>query len=52
MNYYFFVGQDAPHKRIIRNIYRFFEETKDKPEVRKKHIEDMLLSLPSASKTS
>jgi len=43
-------GKDAPHRRIISNIYRFFRETENNPDARKKHIEDMLLALPSASK--
>jgi len=43
-------GKDAPHRRIISNIYRFFKETENNPEARTKHIEDMLLALPSASK--
>lgn len=46
-----FFLQDAPHKRIIRNIYRFYKETEN-PVIRKKITEDMLLALPTASKTS
>lgn len=43
-------GMEPPHHRIIRNIRRFFKDTEDKPELRQKYIEDMLLALPSASK--
>ncbi|XP_059615077.1 PDZ and LIM domain protein 7 isoform X2 [Phlebotomus argentipes] len=43
-------GPDAPHKRIIRNIRRLLNETEDQPEERWKHIENMLLALPTASK--
>ncbi|XP_055714946.1 PDZ and LIM domain protein 7 isoform X2 [Phlebotomus papatasi] len=45
-------GPDAPHKRIIRNIRRLLNETEDDPEERWKHIENMLLALPTASKVS
>lgn len=43
--------QDAPHKRIVRNIRRLLIETENIPDERHKHIEHMLLSLPSASKS-
>lgn len=43
--------QAAPHKRIIRNIYRFFKDTENNPEIRKKYIEDMALALPGGSKS-
>ncbi|GAB0094931.1 PDZ domain-containing protein [Sergentomyia squamirostris] len=45
-------GSDAPHKRIVRNIRRLLAETEDQPEERWKHIENMLLSLPTASKSN
>ncbi|XP_055694924.1 PDZ and LIM domain protein 5 isoform X3 [Lutzomyia longipalpis] len=45
-------GPDAPHKRIVRNIRRLLNETEDQPEERWKHIENMLLALPTASKTN
>lgn len=40
-------GKDAPHMRLIKNIRRLLVETKAKPEERQKHIEHMMLSLPS-----
>uniref|UniRef100_A0A1Q3FH03 Putative pdz domain-containing protein n=1 Tax=Culex tarsalis TaxID=7177 RepID=A0A1Q3FH03_CULTA len=40
-------GKDAPHQRLIKNIRRLLVETKAKPEERQKHIEHMMLSLPS-----
>lgn len=40
-------GKDAPHQRLIHNIRRLLVETKSKPEERQKHIEHMMLSLPS-----
>lgn len=40
-------GKDAPHQRLIQNIRRLLVETKAKPEERQKHIEHMMLSLPS-----
>lgn len=44
--------QEAPHKRLIRNLHRFFRETENNPESRQRHIEDMLLALPTISKES
>lgn len=41
--------KELPHHRIVRNIKRFFAESKDK-ELRSRIIEDMLMALPSASK--
>ncbi|XP_053698473.1 uncharacterized protein LOC128745423 [Sabethes cyaneus] len=43
-------GKDAPHQRLIANIRRLLTETAAKPEERKKHIENMMLSLPTGSK--
>lgn len=43
-------GDDAPHARIIRNIRRLLTETENNPAERQKHIENMLLALPTASK--
>ncbi|XP_058812033.1 uncharacterized protein LOC131676759 isoform X1 [Topomyia yanbarensis] len=43
-------GKDAPHQRLIANIRRLLTETVGKPEERKKHIENMMLSLPTGSK--
>ncbi|XP_058462370.1 PDZ and LIM domain protein 4-like isoform X2 [Malaya genurostris] len=43
-------GKDAPHQRLIANIRRLLVETVNKPEERKKHIENMMLSLPTGSK--
>lgn len=40
-------GKDAPHQRLIQNIRRLLVDTKSKPEERQKHIEHMMLSLPS-----
>lgn len=50
-NMFVSLSQAAPHKRIIRNIYRFFKETENNPEIRKKYIEDMALALPGCSKS-
>lgn len=46
----FLVFQEAPHKRLIRNIHRFFRETENNPAARQKQIEEMLLALPTISK--
>uniref|UniRef100_A0A1A9V261 PDZ domain-containing protein n=1 Tax=Glossina austeni TaxID=7395 RepID=A0A1A9V261_GLOAU len=43
--------EELPHHRIMRNIKRFFTEVKE-GEVRSRIIEDMLLALPSASKSA
>lgn len=43
-------GKDAPHMRLIANIRRLLVETKSKPEERKKHIENMMLALPSGAR--
>lgn len=43
-------AEGAPHARIIRNIRRLLTETENNPEERQKHIEHMLLALPTASK--
>ncbi|XP_062533146.1 uncharacterized protein LOC134202000 isoform X3 [Armigeres subalbatus] len=40
-------GKDAPHQQLIRNIRRLLTETAKKPEERQKHIERMMLSLPT-----
>lgn len=40
-------GKDAPHQQLIRNIRRLLTETAKKPEERQKHIEHMMLSLPT-----
>lgn len=40
-------GKDAPHQQLIINIRRLLIATKSKPEERQKHIEHMMLSLPS-----
>lgn len=46
----FHVFQEAPHKRLIRNIHRFFRETENNPAARQKQIEEMMLALPPISK--
>ncbi|XP_055523669.1 uncharacterized protein LOC129717638 isoform X3 [Wyeomyia smithii] len=43
-------GKDAPHQQLIANIRRLLTDTAGKPEERKKHIENMMLSLPTGSK--
>lgn len=43
-------GKDAPHQRLISNIRRLLTDTMNQPEARKKHIEHMMLSLPTGSK--
>lgn len=43
-------GKDAPHQRLIANIRKLLTETVNQPEQRKKHIEHMMLSLPTGSK--
>ncbi|EAT38164.1 AAEL009906-PB [Aedes aegypti] len=43
-------GKDAPHQQLIRNIRRLLTETAKKPEERQKHIEHMMLSLPTGPK--
>nr|XP_032292173.1 uncharacterized protein LOC6627150 isoform X2 [Drosophila virilis] len=43
--------QELPHHRIIRNIKRFFAEVGDNQELRSSTIENMLLALPTASKS-
>lgn len=40
-------GKDAPHQQLIRNIRRLLTETAKKPEERQKHIEHMMLALPT-----
>lgn len=37
----------APHQQLIRNIRRLLTETAKKPEERQKHIEHMMLALPT-----
>ncbi|XP_040151764.1 membrane-associated guanylate kinase, WW and PDZ domain-containing protein 1 isoform X4 [Anopheles arabiensis] len=43
-------GKDAPHQQLIANIRRLLTETRTKPEERQKHIERMMLSLPTGSR--
>lgn len=43
-------GKDAPHQQLIRNIRRLLTETAKNPEERQKHIERMMLSLPTGPK--
>lgn len=43
--------QELPHHRIVRNIRRFFAEVGDNKELRSSTIENMLLALPTASKS-
>uniref|UniRef100_A0A182IR97 PDZ domain-containing protein n=1 Tax=Anopheles atroparvus TaxID=41427 RepID=A0A182IR97_ANOAO len=43
-------GKDAPHQQLIANIRRLLLETSAKPEERQKHIERMMLSLPTGSR--
>uniref|UniRef100_A0A182KEX9 PDZ domain-containing protein n=1 Tax=Anopheles christyi TaxID=43041 RepID=A0A182KEX9_9DIPT len=43
-------GKDAPHQQLIANIRRLLTETRAKPEERQRHIERMMLSLPSGSR--
>ncbi|XP_023162636.1 PDZ and LIM domain protein 7 isoform X1 [Drosophila hydei] len=43
--------QELPHHRIIRNIKRFFAEVGDNQELRSSTIENMLMALPTASKS-
>ncbi|XP_053680621.1 membrane-associated guanylate kinase, WW and PDZ domain-containing protein 1-like [Anopheles nili] len=43
-------GKDAPHQQLIANIRRLLTETAAKPEERQKHIERMMLSLPTGSR--
>ncbi|XP_004535876.1 uncharacterized protein LOC101449597 isoform X3 [Ceratitis capitata] len=43
--------KELPHHRIIRNIRRFFAEVGDNRELKERTIEDMLLALPSASRS-
>lgn len=44
-------AQELPHHRIIRNIRRFFAEVGENHELRERTIEDMLLALPTASRS-
>ncbi|ETN58252.1 hypothetical protein AND_010161 [Anopheles darlingi] len=43
-------GKDAPHQQLIANIRRLLTETRNKPEEHIKHIERMMLSLPTGSR--
>ncbi|XP_049309204.1 VID27-like protein isoform X5 [Bactrocera dorsalis] len=43
--------KELPHHRIIRNIRRFFAEVGENHELRERTIEDMLLALPTASRS-
>uniref|UniRef100_A0A182QG64 Probable small nuclear ribonucleoprotein Sm D2 n=1 Tax=Anopheles farauti TaxID=69004 RepID=A0A182QG64_9DIPT len=43
-------GKDAPHQQLIANIRRLLTETRAKPEERQRHIERMMLSLPTGSR--
>ncbi|XP_017473521.1 PREDICTED: uncharacterized protein LOC108364364 isoform X2 [Rhagoletis zephyria] len=44
--------KELPHHRIIRNIRRFFAEVGDNHELKERTIEDMLLALPTASRST
>ncbi|XP_053963657.1 uncharacterized protein LOC128866727 isoform X7 [Anastrepha ludens] len=44
--------KELPHHRIVRNIRRFFAEVGDNHELKERTIEDMLLALPTASRST
>ncbi|XP_058058058.1 membrane-associated guanylate kinase, WW and PDZ domain-containing protein 1-like isoform X3 [Anopheles bellator] len=43
-------GKDAPHQQLIANIRRLLTETRSKPQEQLRHIERMMLSLPTGSR--